>query len=320
MAHEIDANNAFYVMKPAWHNLGTLFESETSILEAWKACGSFTYCGLPIAAYATAENGDRVYADIDSHKAIYRSDGRHISTMGKDYQLVQPLDEWLKFQPYLDTGMVRLEAGGYLFGGAKMWLLAALKDGMAEVSKCDVVKKYTLFTTSFDGSSPTKLGGTNTRVVCNNTLESALNIEGSNMYKARHTKNMHEKIDYAHAQLLKQLDQFNKDIECYKYLASKPMNDSQVTDYVTQVFAPNKKQDEDLPKKTENKIQHVINIVAQPERELVEVKQTAWSAYNGVTRYLTHEAGRTEDSRLNNLWFGSSAALSQRALALAVKY
>lgn len=44
---------------------------------------------------------------------------------------------------------------------------------------------------------------------------------------------------------------------------------------------------------------------------------TYWNAYNAITQYLTHDRGRTDESRLASLWAGNSAIVSTRALNLA---
>ena len=52
--------------------------------------------------------------------------------------------------------------------------------------------------------------------------------------------------------------------------------------------------------------------------DLPGVQGTVWAAYNAVTGYLGHERGRTDDGRLNSLWFGEGASLNRRALEAAL--
>jgi phage/plasmid-like protein (TIGR03299 family) len=53
-------------------------------------------------------------------------------------------------------------------------------------------------------------------------------------------------------------------------------------------------------------------------KESLSTKGTWWNAYNAVTEFLTHERGKSADGRLNSLWFGDSARLSQSALQSAL--
>ena len=43
-----------------------------------------------------------------------------------------------------------------------------------------------------------------------------------------------------------------------------------------------------------------------------------WGAYNAVTEYLTWTRGRSNDTRLNHLWFGPGASTNAKALEVAV--
>ena len=46
---------------------------------------------------------------------------------------------------------------------------------------------------------------------------------------------------------------------------------------------------------------------------------TLWGAYNAVNTYLNYFRGKTQDSTLDSLWYGDSAALNRRALTEALK-
>ena len=52
--------------------------------------------------------------------------------------------------------------------------------------------------------------------------------------------------------------------------------------------------------------------------DLPGVNGTYWAAYNGVTEYLNYEKGRTNENRMDSLWFGQNGNLSQKALDTAV--
>jgi hypothetical protein len=54
------------------------------------------------------------------------------------------------------------------------------------------------------------------------------------------------------------------------------------------------------------------------------VKGTMWGAYNSITQYLTHDAGRLLDekegarARLESLYWGENAKRNEKALELAL--
>ena len=56
--------------------------------------------------------------------------------------------------------------------------------------------------------------------------------------------------------------------------------------------------------------------------DLPGVKGTYWAAFNSIAEFLAYERGTrntTQDERLNNLWFGTSAEINRRALNTAVE-
>lgn len=61
---------------------------------------------------------------------------------------------------------------------------------------------------------------------------------------------------------------------------------------------------------------NVIEILERGGRglDMPGVKGTAWAAYNAVTEYLTWERGRSNDNRMQALWFGD---IGKRALSAA---
>jgi hypothetical protein len=67
-------------------------------------------------------------------------------------------------------------------------------------------------------------------------------------------------------------------------------------------------------------LDHVVgNFEAGRGSDLAAARGTWWAAYNAVTEYLSHARGRTEDGRLNSLWYGEGAQLNARALQNALQ-
>lgn len=51
---------------------------------------------------------------------------------------------------------------------------------------------------------------------------------------------------------------------------------------------------------------------------LPSIRGTYWASYNAVSEYLGYERGRSQQSRLDSLWFGDSANLNRHALEIAL--
>lgn len=325
MAHEVEQNKngdykAFFVEKPAWHNLGTVLSDAPTIEEAWHLAYPHTLFKMDLEATMITDDGEKVSMPLQNSKVIVRDDGTEFDTVGSDFELVQPIEILEHFRPLLDTGYVKLEAGGSLRGGSQMWALAKINGADCDVIPGDQIKSYFLMFTGFDGSLRIGMSQTNTRVVCANTLAMAQNAGID--YQFKHTKHVRERMGKATDTIKKAIENFHKDAESYAYLASKKMTRSTQIEYIANVFLTV----EELSGKTEvsGKKQAIVETVSdlldtQKGLEYIPaIRGTAWQAYNAVTDYVTHSYGRTEDSRLNAQWFGASAGINRKALDLAL--
>jgi uncharacterized protein (UPF0335 family) len=103
----------------------------------------------------------------------------------------------------------------------------------------------------------------------------------------------------------------------YKRLARKSINQSDLRKYVKRVLRVEEEQD--ISTRTTNILEEIVRLAeAGRGNDLSSIRGTYWSAYNGVSEWLTHNRGRSEDSRLNSLWFGDGASLNRHALEVAL--
>jgi phage/plasmid-like protein (TIGR03299 family) len=314
MAHQIESNYAVYAGKPAWHKLGTVLTEIKSVQEAWQHAYPFTCLEVPIFA----EIGG-VKDAITRKKAIYRSDGKLLGVVGNDYKLLQPIEAMSSaFDPLLKSGLVSLESAGSLFGGTRLWALGSIKNAISDITPNDAIKAYFLMYTSFDGSLAHGLQFTATRVVCNNTLSAAVSAAGNdNSYRFKHTASLPRNIESAMAQVNLATKKFEATTEAYKSLVRKQMTRRQQETYISNVISDNQAAD-DQSAKMETKVRFVIDLLDSDTNKLPVMRGTAWQAYNAVTEFITHSQGRTDDTRLNNQWFGAASHLNDKALSLAL--
>lgn len=317
MSHEIENEKAFFTQKPAWHGLGQVLTDAPSVQEAWKIAYPHELFKLDIQATIASDDGAIHTHEITDHKAIVRDDGKNIGIVGKGFELIQPYEAFEFFEPFIESGVATLEAGGSLSDGKRMWALAKVKGASADIIPGDPVHRYWLVFTGFDGSLSHGIQGTDVRVVCANTLAAAMSQGG---LRFRHTKNLRTKIDQVQQEALKAQSEFQKDVEKFQHLAKKKMNRASQVRYVVDLFADGKDPDE-MSTVKQNQASRVVELLdTQKGLELVPAVQgTAWQAYNAVTEYLTHEHGRSEDTRLNSQWFGSSASMNRKALSMALE-
>lgn len=317
MAHEIEGNYAFFTKKPAWHDVGSVLTTAPTIQEAWRLAYPFELFKLDLSASIKTNDGDATYLPIETHKAIIRSDGKQIGVVGDGYELLQPYEVFNSFAALLESGLVDLEAGGSLCEGRRMWALAKVKGSEAEVIKGDSVNSYVLMFTGFDGSLALGATRTSVRVVCANTLAAAM--RGGIEYKIRHTKSLPQKLEEAKTQIHRNLADYRRDLEAYQYLATRKVTRTAQADYIGKVIGGDVNP-KDLSTRAKNTIDEVVTLLDTQRGidEVPHIQGTAWQAYNAISEYYTHIAGRSADSRVNSQWFGPAFAKNQEALKLAL--
>ena len=75
----------------------------------------------------------------------------------------------------------------------------------------------------------------------------------------------------------------------------------------------------DSSTRTKNIMEEIVRLAESGRgNDLASIRGTYWSAYNGVSEWLTYNRGRSEDNRLNSLWFGDSALVNRHALEVAL--
>jgi phage/plasmid-like protein (TIGR03299 family) len=311
MPHEVETM-AFFGQVP-WHGLGTALQEEE--LYDWPtACAR---AGLDweaeLVPLVTADTGAEV-----PHRAVRRtSDGRVLGVVGPRYAVLQNRDAFQWFEPFLAAREAALHTAGSLRNGSRVWVLAKLNRDPLVIAPGDDVDKYLLLSHAHDGSLAVRVGFTPVRVVCANTLAMAHGADGSRLIRVRHTREVHENLANIREVINLADAEFQATAEQYRLLARKSINQADLHRYVQKVLKVEEGQ------KAGARMKEVIDdILALAEagrgNDLPSVRGTYWAAYNGVSEWLAYGRGRTQESRLNSLWFGDSAALNRQALETAL--
>ncbi len=311
MAHEIETM-AYFGRLP-WHGLGTALDEAD--LYDWQSASKKAGLdwSVDLVPLITADTQAKV-----AHRAVRRtSDAKVLGVVGPRYAPLQNKDAFGWFQPFLDAREAALHTAGSLRGGSRIWVLAKLNRDPLVIAQGDEVEKFVLLSHGHDGSLAVRAGFTPIRVVCQNTLSMAHGSDASKLIRVKHTEsvlenlaNIREVMDLANAE-------FEATAEQYRLLARKSINQADLRKYVKKVFKV--EDDQESSTRLQN-IMEEITRLAETGRgnDLPSIRGTYWSAYNGVSEYLTYNRGRSEDNRLNSLWFGDSAATNRHALGVAL--
>lgn len=177
----------FYVRETPWHGQGTRVEDAPTSEEAIRLAG-LDWSVNQEAIYL--ENGTKIEGSFAN---VRSSDGKPLGIVGNKYKIVQNTEAFAFTDALLGEG-VTYETAGSLKDGKVIWLLARMPESVEILG--DKVDPYMVFTNTHDGSGAVRVCMTPIRVVCNNTLNLAMN-SAKRVWSARHTGSITNKLDDA---------------------------------------------------------------------------------------------------------------------------
>lgn len=162
--------------------------------------------------------------------------------------------------------------------------------------KEDVVDKYIVFTSSHDKSAKISALITDIRVVCNNTLNMALNTK--NKVSLRHTKNVRDKFNQF-SELLGVSNKYSAEAKLVlEHLSSVKVTQEMVNNYIYDLYIPSDKLElvkgskdinlistELISNKLKNKVNDIKQYVEKGPGQNIGIGTAYW-LYNGVTSYI----------------------------------
>jgi phage/plasmid-like protein (TIGR03299 family) len=259
----------------------------------------------------------------DTFALVRRDTQDTFGIVGRVYQPVTNVQKFAWFNNYLQTGLVKLTHAGQLEGGKKVALVARFNTDDFEVQPGDAIARYLLLSDTFDGKSALSVSLMTVRLVCAN---GAVAYDKQAHHRFRHSRHTVPNMDLVRADIDRANANFEHLFANYKLLTEKPMpNEKHLRDYIKDVFEFTETQKVvggQIVTMPSTRSAHIVDGIVNRVNSRINTinnNTTYWSAYNGITEYLNHEYGRNHGTRLDNLWFGKSAALTNRALEVALQ-
>ena len=313
MAHLIET--MAYTGQTPWHGLGNQLPEKQS-LDIWQQAAGMDW---------TIEQSDVLYnitsdalhiRPFTESKVLYRSDTHApLSVVSKRYNVVQPHEVLHFYQDLVQAGGFELETAGVLKGGRKLWALAKTGQGM-KLNGGDIVKSYLLLATSCDGTLCTTAQFTSLRVVCNNTLQMALNDKADAIKVPHSTKFNPEYVKEVLSLGLANWDLFQRNIHELSHRSVSPAE--AILFFSDLINDPTDDDGNIVLSRPTKKLQELYQGAGMGS-ELTSAKNTAWGLVNAVTEYVDHHRrARSQDNRLDSAWFGQGAQLKSQALEQAL--
>ena len=264
----------FSVIEKPWHGLGTIVQEAPTSKDALHLAGlDWTVRQEPV-----------IYKEQDSgyFMNIRSSDDKVLGVVGSRYKPVQNVDAFNFVDGLIGEG-VTYETAGSLATGKRIWLLAKMPD--IKILD-DTVEPYMCLTNSHDGFGSLKVCMTPVRVVCQNTLNLALD-SAKRAWNVRHTSSIDSKMDAARHTLglantyMKSIAKTAEDL--YKVKIA-PKDFEFLTDKIFPITGEMSKRKEDSQALLREQLKHAWEM-----DDLGNIKGTGWGFMNAVADMSTHK-------------------------------
>ncbi len=332
----LNFNDMWYTGDVPWHGFGISVPTLNALPDEAKA----REYNKRAVAYLGDDNAWHV---LDTHSAIYSPYYKQVmSVMGADYEIHSP--EALfngVFLPYMEAGQLEGRTMGFLGGGKRMWILAAVPGAVSDAGNGDKSELFMLLATSFDGTLGTMAKPTKTRVVCQNTMSVAMHDSMGKVFSQRHTSEL--KTDEARKQVENAISAFYTMAESEANMKSIKVTPNVVRAFVTELVQPEllaldwPKPMEKVPvlakildnSANEMAFEHAfVTKAKRSAKSIIEAVPTQlggfdgslYGAVNAVSYWTDHVKGRSFDTRQMSAFFGQGDQIKSKAFNLAESY
>jgi phage/plasmid-like protein (TIGR03299 family) len=267
----------FYTRVAPWHGLGICVQEALNSVDALKESGlDWNVIQRPIMT--------ATYDPIPGWKAnIRQTDDRILGVVTDRYKVVQNHEAFAFTDALLGEG-VRYETAGSLHDGKKIWLLAKLPNHY--IIEGEQIEPYLVFSNCHDGSGAIRVCMTPIRVVCQNTLNLALNT-AKRVWSTIHVGDLSAKMDEAHCTLSLARDYMGKLGAEFHRLNKIRLPDAKVMEYI-EMLLPMDDNPTEIHMKNINRIREDMKIRYFDAPDLRGVGKTAYRFVCAVSDFATH--------------------------------
>ena len=272
-----EVETMFYARETPWHGLGTRVEGAVSSEEALDAAG-LNWDVVQEKLYT--EDG---YCVPGFYANVRDSDNKVLGVVTNRYKIVQNREAFAFTDGLFGKG-VKYETAGSLREGRKTWILARLPKAyrLAE----DKVMPYLVFSNSHDGSGAVKAAMTPVRVVCNNTLNLALQ-RADRIWTASHTGDMGSKLEDAGMTLFMAENYMNELSKEAGKLNRRKVSDAEVGECI-KLLLPIPTDATEVTEKNVKKLREDLRKRYYNAPDLLEVGKNGYRFINAVSDFATH--------------------------------
>lgn len=281
MAHLVETMFSANRIVP-WHGLGQVIEEAPDSVAAIK-----------IAGLDWEVRRRHVYVEgniVKGYRANVRSDnGKVLGIVGDRYEIVQNSEAFAFTDALVSDGEVRYETAGSLREGKQVWMLARMNREYNILG--DKIDPFLCFTNTHDGSGAMRVLMTPVRVVCNNTLNLAMQ-GAKRSWGSRHVGDMETKLIEAKRTLglaAQYMENLNEEAN---NLVDIRLNNSAIKELLNELFPTSLKDGDRKVKNTLEKREGLLK--AMKADDIKRFQGTGWQVINAVSDYVQHMAPSRE--------------------------
>lgn len=315
MSHELEIRadgraSMVYVGETPWHGLGVKVPHDLSPQQIMEAAGlDWSVNKVP----AFAEIGGK-QVPIGRSALVRDMDDRILDVVTDGWEPLQNSEAFEFFNRFVEEGDMDMDTAGSLYDGKIVWALAKTKQGFT-LPGGDAIEGYLLFTNPHKFGKSIDVRFTNTRVVCNNTLTLA-NSEDAKV-GARVTHRVEFDADQVARTMGLAQSNMNKYKEAAEFLSKSKASDEDVVEFFKRVFPVLSSKDNSKKLLSKNAQIALEVLETQPGADLFP--GTMWNAFNAVTYMTNHVLGRSQNGRVQSLFYGANRDLNIKALNTALE-
>lgn len=280
---------------------------------------------------------NKLYGKCPNAFGTFRTDlNAMLGVVKERYTPVQNVDAFSFFDEAVGRNKAIWQTAGFFGRGERIFVSAKLPENII-VNGIDPVENYLVFTTSHDGSHGVKILFTPIRVVCQNTLNAAIQQAAknkTNYFSFRHTNCVFDKIKEV-SDFIAACDETTKNLrEIYNMMYKIAVNDLKAEEIIAKTILT----EEDINNVNNSgyTISHIFDrnyhaieaskLSAKKINVLTDIRKyyhygigqkeilgTAWGVYNAITGYLSNLTNDTDTKRMDSLLWGEKAKKIQTA-------
>jgi len=240
--------------------------------------------------------------EVKTHKMIMRdTDHAPLGVVGIGWTPFQNHEAFDFVDKLIEAGALRYHSAGSFKNGSVIWIQAEF--AQSEILPGDVHKKYLLLVSSFDGSFSIRIGETDIRVSCMNTLRMALvdaavaEKDKISEIRIRHTQSLKEKVAAAEKAILMARARSLRMDSFMKALTRLHMTSEMWTDFGLQMIP--KPEEGKRTTRSDNNRNAILGLAATGRgQDIPGVAGTGYAAFNAVTEFVNYKRSSRGEGEL----------------------